>query len=193
MPAPSARLLSSRVVLLAIATLALTASATVVISESIEDMTARSPLVVRATVQQSQTSWSDGERKIWTWTELTVTETLKGKANGAILVKQPGGVVGNIGQHVAGAARFREGEDVVLFLEPATDERGVFIVRGLSAGKVAIVDRMGAKLAVRDLDGITFARRGPADGVQVVNDGELLGAPDVFLARVRRAVKGGTR
>jgi hypothetical protein len=170
--------------------LASSALATVVISESIEAMTRQSTLVVRATAHQSMAAWDEGETKIWTWTELTVTETLKGKAPRTLLVKQPGGVVGDLGQHVSGVARFQPGEDCVLFLEPAADEGGVFIVRGLAAGKVSFATRQGRVLAVRDLSGLSFARAGSRDAVQRVDDTEVLGPPEAFLARVRAAAGG---
>ncbi|MEW5740793.1 MAG: hypothetical protein AB1938_17830 [Myxococcota bacterium] len=179
-----------RIALVASALFGSAALATVVIAESIEDMTRQAPLVVRATAQQSMTAWDSGETKIWTWTELTVTETLKGQAPRTLLVKQPGGVVGGLGQHVSGVARFRPGEDCLLFLEPATDEKGVFIVRGLSAGKVSFTQRLGKVLAVRDLSGLSFARAGGRDTIRPVDDGEILGLPDALLARVRAAAGG---
>lgn len=180
----------TRIVLVALALLGPSALATVVIAESIEQMTRASPLVVRATAQQSMTAFDQGERKIWTWTELSVTETLKGQAPSTLLVKQPGGEVGGLGQFVAGVARFTPGEDCVLFLEPATDERGVYVVRGLSAGKVSFASRLGRTLAVRDLTGLAFAHTGRRDAVRPVDDGDVLGLPDAFLARVRAAAGG---
>lgn len=182
----------TRIGLAAMALLGSSALATVVIAESIEDMTRASPLVVRATARQSMTAFDQSERKIWTWTELSVTEVLKGQAPSTLLVKQPGGEVGGLGQHVAGAARFTPGEDCVLFLEPATDEKGVYVVRGLAAGKVCFVPRLGRTLAVRDLTGLAFARTGSRDVIRPVDDGEVLGLPDAFLARVRAAA-GGAR
>lgn len=179
-----------RIALAALALLASTAFATVVIAESLEDMTRQSTLVVRATAQQSMAAWDAGERKIWTWTELTVTETLKGQAPRTLLVKQPGGEVGSIGQRVSGVAHFTPGEDCVLFLEPATDEKGVYVVRGLSAGKVSFERRLGRVVAVRDLSGLSFARQGSRDTVKPVDDAEVLGVPDAFLARVRAAAGG---
>jgi hypothetical protein len=178
--------------LLALTLLASSALATVVASESVEEMTRAAPLIVRGTARRSMAAFDPGERRIWTWTEVVVTEALKGRAPGSVLVKQPGGEVGGLGQHVSGAARFVEGEDCVLFLEPATDERDAYIVRGLSAGKVSLTPRLGQRLAVRDLSGLAFASKGRRDAVRPIDDGEVLGAPDAFLARVRAAA-GGAR
>jgi hypothetical protein len=172
-----------------------TASATTVISETLEEMAARAPVVVRATARQSQAAWSGDNRRIWTWTELVVTERLKGSAavsvSSTLLVKQPGGEVGKVGQGVAGVATFAPGEDCVLFLEPATDEAGTWVVRGLAAGKISVTDRQGRAVAVRDLSGLAFAKPGPADRVRLLQPEAELGPPEQLLARVRRAIGGG--
>lgn len=179
-----------RIAPVALALLAGSAFATVVVSENVEELTRQSTLVVRATVQQSMTAWDQGERKIWTWTELSVAEVLKGQAPRSLVVKQPGGEVGGVGQRVSGAAQFAPGEDCVLFLERAPDEPGVFIVRGLSAGKVRLTQRQGQLQALRDLSGLSFARAGAKDTVRPVDDDERLGLADAFLARVRAAAGG---
>lgn len=166
------------------------ALATVVVSETVETMARRAPLVVRVTARQSMAGWDAAEARIWTWTELAVTEVLKGEAGPTLLVKQPGGEVGGLGQFVAGVARFTPGEDCVLFLEPASDEKGVWVVRSLAAGKVSFGERLGRPVALRDLSGLSFAK--PGGAVHPTDDRESLGAPDAFLARVRAAV-GGAR
>lgn len=182
------RLLS---VLLA-AALPCAALATTVMALSVEEMAQRSPLVVRATVDQSQAAWDARERSIWTYTELSVHETLKGAPASGVIVKQPGGVVGGRGTAVAGAARFAPGEEVVLFLEPAVDEKGVFVVLALAAGKVSLEDHLGVRSAVRHLEGLAFARPG-GGAVRPVGPVEVIGPAEAFLERVRRAVKGGGR
>lgn len=169
------------------------ALASVVVQLSIEELTAQAPLVVRGRVHQSVADWDQEHAKIWTWTEVVVSETLKGGATSTVLVKQPGGVVGEFGQDVAGVARFSPGEEVVLFLEPAPDERGAWIPTSLTASKVSLVERLGVKVARRDLHGITFARPGQKGVVRPVDELETLGLADRFLSRVRAAaaVKGG--
>lgn len=158
-----------------------------VIAETMDEAIGRAPVIVRARARQSQAG-SDGHR-IWTWTELTVTEVLKGQVGQVLLVKQPGGVVGARGQAVTGVAQFTPDEDCVVMLEPAVDEVGVYIVRALSAGKVSLTTRLGAPVALRDLSGLTFAA--PAgSSVRALVKEESFGSPEAFLARVRRVVKG---
>jgi hypothetical protein len=169
---------------------AVPALGTTVIAETIDEAVARAPIVVRATARQSQ-SGTD-EHRIWTWTELTVTEVLKGRAPKVVLVKQPGGVVGPVGQAVAGVARFVEGEDCVLLLEPAVDEPGVLMVRALAAGKISFTTRLGAPQAIRQLAGLEFAAVA-GERVRPLVKEDTLGTPEAFLARVRALVQGARR
>ncbi len=182
----------ARFAALAAVCLAALASASVVVDESLDDMARRVPTIVRGRAVRSVAGWNEERTRIWTWTEIVVAETLKGKPQATILVKQPGGEVGPIGQAVAGVARFREGEDCVLFLEVAPDEPGVFRVSSLSAGKVSLGEWRGQPAAVRQTEGLAFAT---AQGRAVERTGgvELLGSPDTFLSRIRAAVKGGAR
>ena len=169
---------------------ALPAAASTVVAESIEEMAAVAPVVVHARVQAAQSAWDGEHRRIWTWTELKVHESLKGAAPTIILVKQPGGVVGGVGQAVSGAASFVIGEELVAFLEPC-DEANVFQVRALSLGKVTFEQRAGQPRAVRTLEGLAFARPG-ASTLVAPPPGDL-GTPEAFLARVRLAVRRGGR
>lgn len=166
---------------------------TVVLSLSFEELTARAPLVVHATVNGSNTDWDSEHAKIWTWTELVVKDTLKGDRLSTVLVKQPGGIVGSIGQHVSGVATFTPGEEVVLFLEPAPDERGAWVPVSMSASKVTFEDRYGVRVARRDLAGLAFATPGKQYVAQPADERELVSTADVFLARIRAAVKRGAK
>jgi hypothetical protein len=171
----------------------LTALATVVMALSMEELTTMAPIVVHGTVQRSVTNWTEDKRGIWTWTEVSVRETLKGPRAATVLVKQPGGVLQGIGQSVSGAARFQDGEEVVLFLEPAVDERNAYVVLAMAAGTVTLEQTTGAKVARRNLEGLSFARRGAPGTVGPVVERETLGTAEAFLARIRAAAKGGAK
>ncbi len=131
--------------------------------------------------------------QIWTYAELLVTDGVKGSTKSAIVVKQPGGVVGEVGQRVSGAATFRPSEDVVLFLEPAVDEPGAFVVMSLTAGKVTFEDVRGVRAAVRHLDGVTFAEAGTRQTLHAIEPLEVLGPPEAFIAQLKGYVKQGAR
>ncbi len=165
---------------------------TVVIAQSFEQMAKSSPQVVRGTVGAQEARWDEGRRTIHTFTQVHVTERLKGDPAGIITVRQPGGVVGTLGQTVSGAARFTEGEEVLLFLEVPGDDASALIVSGLSAGKVTLApDALGRMRATRDLRGVAFWRAERDDAAPQVRElGGLedLGDADAFLNRIRRAV-----
>ncbi|MFT3836717.1 MAG: hypothetical protein QM723_06950 [Myxococcaceae bacterium] len=93
--------------------------------------------IVHAKVIESHARRTQDGMRIITDTTLQVTESLKGdaKPETQVIVMQPGGVVGEIGQRVEGAATFKPGEEVVLFLEKRGDR---FTMVGMSQGKFTI-------------------------------------------------------
>lgn len=188
---------SLRLCLIALVALAGVAQATTVIGETLEQMAAHAPLIVRGVVGQQQARWDDAGRRIHTFTEVKVVEQLKGEAPALVMVRQPGGEVGELGQRVAGVARFEPGEEVVLFLEQPADDASVWLVRGLGAGKIRLaVSAWGERRATRDLQGLAFWTPDPgAPEVRPVEPVEDLGTVDQLLRRLRIAIKrgGGSR
>ena len=168
------------------------ASASVVMHETLDEMARRVPLIVRGRVVRTVPAWDEQKHTIWTWTELSVTDPIKGRPGALVLVKQPGGELDGIGQAVGGAATFREGDDCVLFLERAPHETDAYMVTGMAAGKILMTQVKGLPTAVRNTDGLAFAR--PAGGkiAEQVRSPEFLGSPDDFVKRIRAAA-GGAR
>lgn len=111
------------------------ASASSAIALSLDDLVAKSDLVVVATAASASSKWEDG--KIVTYTTLTVETSVAGKskAGDAIVVRTLGGVVDKIGQKVFGEATLPVGSRNMLFLRPLASgsarsvtgmEQGVF-------------------------------------------------------------------
>lgn len=171
-----------------------TAEAASVVALTFEQMTRAAPVVVRGKVIQQQPFTPDGSKRVYTDTEVRITESLKGGVDGTILVRQPGGIAGDVFVEVEGAARFVPDEDVVLFLSPAAKAPGVFIPLALSASKVSLVDKIGTLHAVRRLDGLAFVTTGPtSEQVRPVGGEEALGSADDFLGKVRTWIAGEAR
>ncbi len=101
------------------------------VEQDVASLTQASAVVARARVRSSQARWTRDGARIVTDTELEVLEAWKGAPAPRVVVMQPGGVVGDIGQKVAGAAQFAAGEEVVVFLEPRGDR---YTVAGMSQG-----------------------------------------------------------
>jgi hypothetical protein len=116
--------------------LGLTASATTVLQADLSELARTADTVVHGTVRRMESRWSGDGRRIVTDVEIQVIEALKGQPGTTVLVTQPGGHVGDIGQVVHGLATFKQGEEVVLFLE----RRGprAFRVAGMTQGKYQV-------------------------------------------------------
>lgn len=116
--------------------LGLSASATTMLRADLPELARTSDTIVHGTVRRVESRWSGDGHRIVTDVEIQVSETLKGQAGGTVLVTQPGGRVGDIGQMVSGLASFSSGEEVVLFLE----RRGAqtFRVAGMAQGKYKV-------------------------------------------------------
>ncbi len=140
--------------------LALSVSATQVIFKSVEQLGEDSSAVVMGTVVNVRSFWNDTRSKIFTSTVIAVEESYKGRPGGSVEVLQLGGTVDNVQVTAHGALRWAEGEEVVLFLEPATEGR--FQVAGFSQGKF--------KVERDPVTGRAFIHRPAQEGVELVGD-----------------------
>jgi hypothetical protein len=132
--------------------------AATVVPQSVEQLTDRATVVVRGTVEAQQSAFAEGVAGIYTFSQVRVTEALKGAPGVSIRVRQAGGTVGNKSVSLPGDAVLTSGEDVLLFLHcPA--EKAECTVVGLSMGKYHLAPGAdGAVAATRDFSQISFAR-----------------------------------
>jgi hypothetical protein len=179
----------------AISVAASNARATVVLDQPLVEHSKHASAVVRGTVEQQQAAWDESHKHIQTITKIRVVETLSGKApaSGVVTIRQPGGVVGNIGQHVDGTARFTVGEEVVVFLEPHRAVATDFSLVGLTASKFT-VSRAGSRVMLtRDLAGLTLMKRDAAGKVsQPVANPQTSVSLDELRTVLRDAAKATT-
>ncbi|RKH13738.1 hypothetical protein D7V97_04740 [Corallococcus sp. CA053C] len=110
--------------------------ATTMLRADLPQMAQASDAVVQGVVRRVQSRWSGDKLRIVTDVEIQVTESLKGQPGGTVLVTQPGGRVGDIGQVVSGLASFSEGEEVVVFLEKKG--AAAFRLAGMAQGKYQV-------------------------------------------------------
>ena len=106
------------------------------IRQDVADLSRVADLVVRGTVLRTESRWSSDRRTIFTEVEIQVAETLKGSARKSVVIRERGGIVGNIGQRVDGVASFQQGEEVVVFLARRPDDS--FVVEGMAQGKFRV-------------------------------------------------------
>jgi len=132
----SRKLVAVSVALLLAATLIPVAQATQVIQRTPQELARESSLIVDGRVASVRSFWNEDHTRILTETTVTVAATHKGTGATTVRVLQPGGVVGNVRQTAHGALAWSRGEEVLLFLEPATP--GTWQVSGFSQGKYAV-------------------------------------------------------
>lgn len=147
------------------------AGATALVREDVAHLSETSDVIVRGTVRRVESRWTSDHRRIVTDVELQVAESLKGAPGQTLVVMQPGGVVGDIGQKVSGLASFAQGEEVVVFLQQRGTDR--FIVSGMAQGKFrverssdgtsafAVPDSLGDAVVVDAKSGQPTAERTP--------------------------------
>ncbi len=111
--------------------------AAVALQQSVESLARASDAVVRGKVRRHAARWAGG--RILTDVEVRVSEVWRGHGPARLTVTVPGGEVGPIGQIVAGAPSFRDGEDVALFL--VRGPAGAYGVTGLGLGKFSLAGR----------------------------------------------------
>ncbi len=120
--------------------------ATTVKQLSLEQMVRGSHRIMLGRRVSQETYWNKNRTRIYTATRFAVTEDLKGDSRGAATVVTVGGTIDGMTLVVSGTPRFREHEEVLLFLEAG--KSGNWILMGLSQGMFRITaDRRGVRTA----------------------------------------------
>jgi hypothetical protein len=142
-------------------------SATTILPMSVERLTEVSTHVAVAHASKSWSAWNAQHTIIYTYTEFSVENWLKGSGQNAITVKQPGGSAEGYTQHVAGVRPWSAGESAVLFLRPSSAGDGTFTVSGLMQGNFRVrYDASGAAIAD---NGVATQSKQVQDDVQTFN------------------------
>jgi hypothetical protein len=118
--------------------LALPVSSTLVRHLPLEEQAHTAALVVVAVAAGQNCAWGSNNDIIYTDTQFRVEEWVKGQGAGESLTsRQLGGVIGEMGQSVAGTPKFHTGNRYVLFLAERGDGR--YRVVGFSQGAYPVV------------------------------------------------------
>jgi hypothetical protein len=91
--------------------------ATLVPTMTLEDLASKSQSVVHGKVMRTWSAWDNNQQMIWTHYEVAVSESLKGTAQGKLVVSEPGGTVGETSMLIAGTPVYEVGEEIVVFTE----------------------------------------------------------------------------
>jgi hypothetical protein len=117
---------------------AASANATTPVRMSLEQLSQLASDIVRGHVVSLETRWNESNTQIVTLTTIAVGQRIKGRAPVTVVVEQPGGTLGNIRSRVPGTVQFHQGEDYVLFLEPARANSSRRSVVGMMQGAYRI-------------------------------------------------------
>ena len=156
------------------------ASATVALKATVESLLEQADLVMHAEILKTWSPQTRGERgQIYTYTRLKPLDLWRGKLETPeVILVQLGGQIGDLRLEVHGDAKFKEGEEVILFLKRSTSPLPIPIESTalqeddlkLNAAPLAVhlvsmaqsvfyVDRSSnaeAALLRQDLDGVVF-------------------------------------
>jgi hypothetical protein len=114
-----------------LAGISLTASSTF-LEVDIPTLKGMSESVVHATVVDVRSAWNDEGSAIFTYVTLDVKGRLHGSADNQLVVRVPGGTVGDFTSEMEGAPQFKMGENVVAFIARWYD--GFPMVAGYAQG-----------------------------------------------------------
>jgi len=146
-----------------LAGVSLTAASTF-LKVDIPTLKSMSESVVRANVVDVRSAWNDEGSAIFTFVTLEVTGRLHGAAQQQLVIRVPGGTVGDFTSEMEGAPTFEVGDDVVAFVTRWYD--GVPMVAGYAQG----LSRVN-----RDRLGNLMLKGGVADGMPMLELGRQLG------------------
>lgn len=159
--------------------------ATTVKQLSLEQMVRGSQRIVLGRRVSQETYWNKTRTRIFTATRFAVTEDLKGESRGTTTVVTVGGTMDGLTLAVSGTPRFREREEVLLFLE--TGKSGNWILMGLSHGMFRITaDRGGVKTAHHASSGLHLVPASPESSSQTPIPARV--ELDRLLSRIRQLV-----
>lgn len=137
------------------------ARATIVVEESLAQLTEEAAVVALGEVLSVDSRWEEvgGSKVILTRVVIATERGLKGAAQGeAVAFWTLGGQVDGIGQRVTGEPSFRVGERALVFLQARGDQDPRLWVSGMAQGAFRVVTSdAGAEVAVRDTSGLALA------------------------------------
>jgi len=184
------RLGVSLLALAATLAMAASASATVMLELSLEELVRDADSIVHATVVHTGVRMALRENSIApeTLTTLRVHEWIAGAGGETVQIREIGGVWQGGGQRIDGTPTYRLGEEVVLFIERREQAPNDLRTLAMVQGKFVVRHGVGAVPSTvrRDLDGVGFLRWAEGQQTVVAPHDDPVMQLDMFLDHVRR-------
>ncbi len=135
---------------------ALPSEGTVVPRLDLPELTRSSGLIVQGRVIRHWSEWDSAHRFIWTHFEVQVVDALKGAPGKTVTISEPGGAVGQESLHIAGAPRYADREEVIVFLRQTP--LGYWRANGWGQGRYTVTGPAGGVRHIRsNVEGLAFA------------------------------------
>ncbi len=158
---------------------------------SLSELVRNAEVIVTGKVVEKECRWNEKKTVIWTYVTISVDEYVKGEGEKEVVVRHLGGEVGRKGLLVGNMPRFREGEEVLVFLREAKRalllQDGVYNVSGLAQGKYKIfADESGEKMIRNSFSNLCIQDE---DGVRLLSEKTLPAKPlSEFVLEIKGAV-----
>lgn len=111
-----------------------------VISSELKTKVAQSDMIITGKVIEQKSVWNSDKSGIYTFVTIRVDDLLKGaEYQSEIIVKHPGGEVGNVGEVYSHIPTFRNDEEVLVFLKKSSLD-GSMRVFGGDEGKYSFFE-----------------------------------------------------
>jgi hypothetical protein len=121
-------------------------SATTYAKTTLKKFVETSTAIVNATVVESNSSWDDEHKNIYTYTKVKINEVYKSKdLPNEIIIKQLGGRVGEESLEIESNPEFKIDETALLFLIYFENN---WIIHSIGMGKFDIIDESGSLIAI---------------------------------------------
>jgi hypothetical protein len=109
------------------------------IKTELKDLSKGADVILTGKVIQQTSSWNENKTRIYTHATIQVEEYLKGNNNGSsVVVTYPGGEVGDVGELYSHMPKFRNEEEVLVFLKK-DEKNGSYKVFDGEDGKLSVM------------------------------------------------------
>ena len=108
------------------------------VNPGIERLSKDADIILTGKVVHQKSNWNKDHSRIYTDVTVEINECLKGNANNAIVIKNPGGEVGEVGELYSHMPTFKNDEEVLLFVKKDR-EKDAFKVLDGAEGKVTLI------------------------------------------------------
>ena len=110
-------------------------------ASEIKSLSEGADVIVIGKVVQQKSNWNENRTRIYTNVTIEVEEFLKGTNTGEIVVTHPGGEVGEVGELYTHMPKFRNDEEVLVFLEEDTRSNAYRVLNGENGKMTLLKDK----------------------------------------------------